>query len=703
MSRNILTSVVIAGCLMVLCVVGCKEESMKRVSDMAVEKRVDSIVSQMTLDEKVRYLGGTGFVGGEKIGETVGMQDLGVPVFKMTDATLGSKLTKGATLFPAYVCQAAAFDPELAYEYGKAVAEQCKADGFRIVLGPGVNIYRIPNCGRNFEYCGEDPYLASRTTVEYIRGVQDNGVIATVKHFAANNTDFHRKFSNSIVDERTLREIYFPAFKAAVQEADARALMTSYNLVNGHWAAENMWLVTDVLREEWGFDGMVMTDWWSVYDTELLLSSGLDIEMPEPEVLKAERVMPLIESGKVSESYIDERVKNILRPCVEFGLLNIDQKDVSMRDNWPKHAEVAKRIAGEGLVLLKNDNILPLDRGSVKRIALVGENATKTVSTGGGAAGFDPGEDFITYADAIRQAAGGDVDVYVAKPEEAQGADVALVFATLSEHENVDHPFAFEPEMAKMINDTAAVNSNTVVVVSVGTGVEMQSWIGGVKGVVYAWYPGTYGAVALGDMLFGELNPSGKLPFTIEKRPEDSHYFGNSFPDDAELYYEFPGWDKGDKGPIYDVNYREGVLVGYRWYDTKNIEPMFEFGFGLSYTAFDFDGLKLSAKTLKGDDKLVVSFEIENEGDVDGAEVAQMYIRDVQSSVVRPFKELKGFKKVYLKAGQEKTVKLTVDKSALSFWCEKTKQWTVEPGEFEVLVGSSSRDIKLRGSFVYEN
>lgn len=697
MIRNGIAAAVVC-CLIVT---GCQENTMKQKRDTKVEQRIEKIVSQMTADEKIRYLGGTGFEDKVKIGETVGIERIGLPVFKMTDATLGSKLTKNATLFPSYVCQAAAFDPELAYEYGKAVAEQCKADGFRILLGPGVNIYRVPNCGRNFEYCGEDPYLAGTTTVEYIKGVQDNGVIATAKHFVANNTDYNRTNSNSVVDERTLREIYFPAFKAAVQQAGVRAVMTSYNLVNGTWAAENKWLVTDVLRDQWGFDGTVMTDWWAVNNTELLIASGLDIEMPEPDILKSENVKPLLESGEVTQSYIDERVKNILRPCVEFGLLDIKHKDESMRSKWPEHAEVAKRIAREGLVLLKNEGVLPLDKTVVKRIALIGENTEKTVATGGGAAGFDPGEDFITYADAIRRSAGENIEVYIATPEQAKNADAAIVFATLPEHEDVDHPFAFEQKVIDMINDTAMINSNTIVVVSTGTGVEMQSWIDTVKGAVYAWYPGTYGAVALSEMLFGDVNPSGKLPFTIEKRPEDSHYFGNFLPDDAKLYYEFPGWGKS-KGPLYDVNYREGVLVGYRWYDTKNIAPMFEFGFGLSYTTFEFDDLKLSCNTLKGDDELKISFEVENTGDADGAEVAQLYISDVQASAVRPLKELKGFKKVFLKAGQKKTVKLIIDKSALSFWDETGEQWTVEPGRFEVLIGSSSRDIKLRGSFEYE-
>ena len=674
--------------------------SSTRKTDPAIEKRIDAIISQMTLDEKIAYLGGTGFVNGEKIGETRGIERISLPVFKMTDATMGSKMTKGATLFPAYMCQAAAFNPDLAYDYGKAVAEECIADGYRILLGPGVNIYRVPNCGRNFEYSGEDPYLAARTVVEYIKGVQDNGVIATVKHFAANNTDYYRRNSNSVVDERTLREIYFPAFKAAVQEADSKAVMASYNQINGTWAAENKWLITDILRNEWGFNRLVMTDWWGVVNTDLLMVSGTDIEMPEPDILKAEKVRPLLDSGQVTEAYIEQRIANVLRPCFEMGLFDTPQQDSKMRDKWPAHAKVARQVAREGLVLLKNENVLPLDRKTVKRIALVGSNAEKTAATGQGAAGFDPGENFITYAQAIRQSAGDSVNIYTATPQEAKDADVALVFATMLEKENMDHPFAFPEDVVKMINDTASANPNTVVIVSLGTGVDMTSWIDNVKALVYPWYPGTHGSVALGEMLFGDLNPSGKLPITIEKRPEDTHYFGNYLPEDAVLGYEFPGWEI--ERPQYDIHYREGVLVGYRWFDTKKIEPMFPFGFGLSYTTFKFDDIKLSSKTLTGDKELTVTFKLTNTGSVDGSQVAQLYIQDVESSVLRPAKELKGFKKVFLKAGQTKTVKLTIDKAALSFWNETSKKWHAEPGTFKALVGSSSRDIELQAEFAYQ-
>lgn len=668
--------------------------------DLHPEKQINDIISKMTLDEKIRYLGGTGFISGKKIGETYPIERLGLPVFKMTDATLGSKMTKGATLFPAYICQAAAFNEELAYQYGKAVAQQCVADGYRILLGPGVNIYRVPNCGRNFEYSGEDPYLAARTVVEYIKGVQDNGVIATVKHFVANNTDHYRRNSNSVVSERALREIYFPAFKAAVKEAKVKAVMTSYNQINGSWAAQNKWLITDVLRNEWGFNHLVMSDWWGVNNTELLISSGTDIEMPDPNYLAAPRILPLLKSGKVTEDYIDTRVSNILRPCMEMGLLDNPHQDTTMRSNWPQHAEVAKKIARQGLVLLKNENVLPLDRAKTKSIALVGTNAEKTKATGGGAAGFNPGADFITYAQAIKNSAGENINVYTATPNQTKDADIALVFAVMLETENMDRPFDFDADTIDMINNTAAENPNTIVVVSLGGAVDMMTWLDNVKGLIYAWYPGTYGAVALGEMLFGDLNPSGKLPITLEKRPEDTHYYGNFLPKGTKLSRKFLGWDISM--PQYDVNYREGVLVGYRWFDTKKIEPLFPFGFGLSYTTFKFDDIKLSSETLSGDDKLTVTFKLTNTGKLAGAQVAQLYVNDVKSSVIRPAKELKGFKKVFLEPGQTETVSMTLDKKALSFWDSDSGNWKVEPGKFKILLGSSSRDIEQIAEFIYK-
>lgn len=659
---------------------------------LSADDRVNDLVARMTLDEKIDFLGGTGFVPNKKIGETQPLTRFGLPAFKMTDATLGSKLTKGATLFPAYIGLAASFDSELAADYGRAVAEQCKADGFRILLGPGVNLYRVPNCGRNFEYLGEDPYLTSELAVSYIKAVQEAGVLATVKHFIANNTEYFRTKSNSIIDERALQEIYYPPYKAAVQEAGVKAVMTGYNLFNGEWTGQNKYLITDVLRGDWGFNGMVMTDWWAVNDGKKTILSGNDIEMPNANNVSYDRIKKFLDEGVISESYLDERVANVLRPICEMGLFDLEQKDTQMRAKWDEHKATARTVARDSLVLLKNsDSILPFSK-SVRKVALVGRNAAETRASGGGAAGFNPGPDFRSYKQAVEKVAeryGTKVSYYSMPDVTVKDADVAVVFVSLVEHESGDRPFALDPEQRKMIEQTANLNSNTIVVVSVGGGIEMKSWIGKVKGLIYAWHPGTYGSTAVAEVLFGEVNPAGKLPISIEKKVADTHYADNYLPEGGTLSYEWPGW--GQDHPVYDVNYKEGVFTGYRWYDQKNIEPLFPFGYGMSYTTFKYSDLKIS----KSGSKQQITFTVKNTGDRDGAEAAQLYVKDVVCSVPRPPKELKGFKKVFLKKGESKTVTMELDRSAFSFWHPETKQWTMEPGEFELLIGASSRDIRL--------
>jgi beta-glucosidase len=667
----------------------------------SADERARDLVERMTLDEKLAYLGGTGFVTDKVIGETQPLARLGVPKFKMTDATLGSKLTKDAILFPSFIGLAASFNPELSYAYGKAVAEQCKADGYRILLGPGVNLYRVPNCGRNFEYLGEDPFLTSELTVPYIKGCQEAGVLATVKHLSANNSDYLRKSSNSVIDERTLHEIYFPPFVASIEEADVKAVMTSYNLLNGEWAAESRWLVSDMLRNSWGFDGMVMTDWWSVYNTEKLITSGVDIEMPAAKVLAADKVRELLKGGVITEAYLDERIQCSLRPCIEMGLLDVEHRQPEMRQKWPEHQQVAETIGRESLVLLKNENnLLPLDRTKVKNIVLYGVNAIETVATGGGAAGFDPGKHFVTYEQAIKKAAGENVTVsYLPKlnRKKLQEADAVVVFLTMVEHEAMDRNFVLDEDSRYALARITEANRNVIAVVSLGGGVEMASWESGVKGLIYAWYPGTYGATALGEMLFGDVNPSGKLPITIEKRVEDTHYHGNYLAEGTVLPRTFPGFDW--KAPIHDVNYAEGIFTGYRWYDSKSIEPLFPFGFGLSFTRFEIAEPKLSSSTLKSGETLMVQVEVSNCGDHEGAEVVQLYVSDLEAGVPRPEKELKGFRKVSLKPGESRSVTLKVTERDLAFWDPKTKIWTTEPGRFEVRVGNSSRHISGTAAF----
>ena len=668
-----------------------------------VLERVKNLINQMTLEEKIKYLGGTGFVEGQKIGETQPLHHLGIPSVKMTDATSGSKLTKDHILFPAFICLASTFNPELSALYGQAVAEQAKADGYRILLGPGVNMYRVPHCGRNFEYLGEDPYLACKMLIPYIKSVQNAGVIATVKHFVANNSEHYRKNSNSVVRERTLHEIYFPAFKAAIQDAGVKAVMTSYNMLNGEWAGQNKHLITNILRNEWGFDGMVMTDWWAIYDTEKAIQSGLDLEMPEACILNYKRIKALLDKDIISEDLIDQRIIHILKTICEMGLLDEKHSDPSFHNNWPEHERIAIETARQGIVLLKNqDNILPIQVETTKKIAIIGENAVITTASGGGAGGFDPGERLVTYLDAVNKIASTyeiEVTFYEILDNNVANSDVAVIFLTMVEHEFMDRPFTLSESQYDLIKQTSSINQNTIVVMSVGSGVEMASWINNIKGLIYAWFPGTYGAQALAEILFGEINPSGKLPFSIAHNENETHYYGNYLPENTELPREFQGWNRG--APNFDINYQEGIFTGYRWYDKKNIQPLFPFGFGLSYSTFKLDNLSLSSETIIGDEKLIISCDITNTSDIYGTEIVQLYIRDIVFSEIRPEKELKGFKRISLKSHESKQIEMTIDKTDLSFWSEIKKDWQVETGSFDVLIGTSSNNICLKASFMY--
>ena len=673
---------------------------------LSVKERISDLLSKMTLDEKINYLGGTGFIDQKKIGETQPLYRLGLPAFKMTDATLGSKLTEDHILFPTFVGLAATFNTELSAEFGRAVAEQSKADGYRILLGPGVNLYRVPNSGRNFEYLGEDPHLTSEMVVPYIKAVQDAGVMATVKHFVANNSEHFRKQSNTVVSERALREIYYPPFKAAIQKAGVKAVMTGYNLVNGEWAGQHKHQINHILRDEWGFKDLVMTDWWAIYDAEKAILSGLDLEMPAADIMNYKAIKALLDKGVITETFLEEKVANILRPLCELGLFDEEQDDPALRDNWDKHIEVAKESARQAIVLLKNDDsILPLRADKVKTVALVGKNAHITSPCGGGAGGFDPGEKLVRYDAAIKALGsekGVDVEYYEKPTDAVKDADVALVFLTMLEHEFMDRPFGFAQEQLEMIQKTKELNANTVVIISLGSGTEMAPWIDDVKGIVYSWFPGTYGAESLAEMLFGDVNPSGKLPFTIERAAKDAHYSGNFIKEDTEkLPRTFQGWER--EVPVFDMKYDEGIFTGYRWYDTKNIKPLFPFGFGLSYTSFKLGNISLSSDKMSADNTLTVKCSVTNTGDVDGAEVVQLYVQDVQASVSRPTKELKGFARVELKAGETKTVELTISKEDLAFWSEKESAWTVENGIFNILIGNSSAAIQLSESFMYTN
>ncbi len=699
---------------------------------LPVEQRIDDLLPRLTLEEKIGMVSGSTWMDGR------GVPRLGVPALLTNDGpmgvrywaidTSGKRGAFGTTAFPAGIAMAATWDAGLLEREGKVIAQQVRAFGRHMLLGPTVNIARLPQWGRNFESYGEDPYLASRLAVAYIKGVQSEGVIATVKHFAANNQEFERNRVDVKVSERALQEIYFPAFKAAVQEANAGSVMSSYNKVNGLWAAENPYLLTDVLRKQWGFQGFVVSDWASTHSTVETANAGLDLEMPgadslrellsDPLFVKAGftggflapgRLRPVVESGQVKESVIDEKVRRILRVMMTLGIFDRKDAGVTTAVDTPDQQAVARDAAIQSMVLLKNEGkLLPLAAGALRSIAVIGPNAAAARTGGGGSSRVTPKIDPVPPLQAVRERAGMRVEVGYAIGVAMEGenpskdtaearaesireavalaakSDVAIVFAGFSpetEQEMYDRSLSLPGGQDDLILAVAKANRRTVVVLNSGGPVLMSRWLDQVPAVLEAWYPGQEAGRAPVAVLFGENNPSGRLPVTFIRRWEDSAAFAN-----------YPGRN-------LVVNYAEGIYVGYRHADAKNIEPLFPFGHGLSYTTFSYGDFAIRPAKAAAGQPVEVSFTVRNTGSRAGAEVAQVYVRDVQSSVDRPVKELKAFKRVVLSPGEAQTVTVRLDQSAMSFFDEAKKEWVAEPGVFEVQAGASSRDIRLKGVF----
>ena len=697
-------------------------------TSLSADKRAEDLLGRMTLQEKVAMLAGATWM------ESAANERLGIPSLKMADGPVGvrswsgpSALTNAAgsklpqvlsTAFPAGVALGATWDPEMAGRVGQALGAEVRALGRNMLLGPSVNIHRTPWAGRNFETYGEDPYLSSRLVVAYIKGMQGEGVIATVKHFAANSQEFERRTIDEKIGERALHEIYFPAFKAAVQEAGVWSVMSAYNKVNGLWCAENPYLLTDTLKKRWGFQGFVVSDWGGTHSTIDGAVAGLDIEMPGPGSVRAllnhdettrqnftggfqapEKVLPEIESGKIPQAVVDDRVRRMLRAMFAVGIF--DRTDSEKGDvDTPDEIAVARKAATEGIVLLKNERgLLPIQPGKVRSIAVIGPSAA-VARTGGGGSSNVKSKYAVTPMQAISQR-GGKKQFLITyaqgavmegeDPDKAKdsaalikdaavlaaNSDLAVVFVGNSsklESEGHDRATLGLPAgQEELIKAVTAVNPRTVVVLIAGSPVLMDNWVGKVPALVAAWYPGQEGGHAIADILFGDANPSGKLPMTFPKEWKDSPAYGH-----------YPG----ENGT---VDYAEGIYVGYRHFDKHNIEPLFPFGHGLSYTTFAYSDLKVSPHE--------VSLALRNTGSREGAEVVQLYLGDSHSSVDRPVKELKGFRRVVLKPGETKTVTFGLDKSALSYYSTAKKDWVAEPGTFEVLVGASSRDIRLKGKF----
>ncbi len=802
----------------------------------AGDERVEKILAQMTLDEKLELLGGVdGFF-------VRGVPRLGVPRLKMADGPLGVRNFGPATAMAGGIALAATWDPALAERVGREIGRDARAKGVHFLLGPGVNIYRAPMNGRNFEYMGEDPFLAARTAAAYIKGVQSQGVSATVKHFMGNNSEFDRHQTDSIIDERTMREIYLPVFEAAVKDAHVGAIMDSYNLTNGQHLTESVHLNQEIAKKEWGFDGVMMSDWDATYDTVAAANAGLDLEMPSGKFLNPTKLKPALEQKQVALATIDDKVRRILGLAARFGWLDRDQTDLTIPRLNPDGRQAALQGAREAMVLLKNEGgVLPFD-ANVKTIAVIGPDAYPAVPIGGGSAGVAPwsatsilesvsrrfanakvfyargvpslremadATEFTTEAangkrglvaeyfandtldgaatvtrpewhvslgrDSFLQfpagtsssrwtgyyvpGAAGEHDIFVAGTGEdggayrlsidgkvildswkenramageatltldatphkivleqhgrsfwlggafhfgivrrgtavsaeakalAQKADavvLAVGFAPDTESEGSDRTFRLPPGQDELVREIAAANKKTVVVVTSGGAVDMSAWVDQVPGLIEAWYPGQEGGPALAEIVSGDVNPSGHLPASFERRWEDNPAH--------DSYYPQPGTKR--------VEYKEGVFVGYRGYEHNGTKPLFPFGYGLSYTTFGY--ANASVAPAAGGTGYDVSFDVTNTGTCAGADVAQIYVADTHAKVPRPGKELKGFARVELAPGEKKRVVVTLDDRAFAYYDATGKKWQATAGAYDVLIGRSSAEATLKTTVTYK-
>jgi len=799
-----------------------------------VEARVDSILSRMTLEEKIEIIGGINDF------YTRPIPRLGIPALKMSDGPMGVHDFGLTTAYPGGIALAACWDADLAHRFGVAMGNDARARGVYLILAPGLNIYRAPMNGRNFEYFGEDPFLASRIAVSIIQGIQEQRVIATAKHFAGNNSEFARTILSSDIDERTLREIYLPAFEASVKEGKVAAVMDAYNLVNGVYMTANNHLNNEILKNEWGFDGILMSDWGATHDGVAAANGGLDLEMPSPTFMNKDTLLPALKKGSISVATLDDKVRRILRKAVEFGFFDQPQSDPNIPTYSQEGRQVALEMARGSMVLLKNSgDLLPLDETKVKSVAVIGPDAYPAVIGGGGSAETKP-FNAISYLEGISNRLGSKAKVlytvdtppldqvfesseFVTAPgaepglkgeyfsnEELRGTPVLVrtdknvhfdwgegsfapnqpvdhfsirwsgyfvptksrdykfftsaddgvrlyigdeavindwqrhsqTLDTYTRHLEAGHPYqlrleyfeavgsaivgfgvspveafigretkalaskvdavvlcvGFDPQTEsegsdrtfqlpggqnELIRQISSVNPNTVVVLTAGGNVDMTQWMDDVPAVLHAWYPGQEGGTALAQILFGDYSPSGKLPASFERRWEDNPTFHSYYP------------PKGENR----VAYAEGVFVGYRHYDRSPTKPVFAFGYGLSYARFEYGNLSVTPQTGNLNEPVQVSFDVRNTGRREAAEVAELYVGDTHASVPRPLKELKGFAKVNLRPGETKHVTLQLDRRAFAFYDVTKKDWSIEPGDFRILVGGSSDRIQLEGKF----
>ena len=696
-----------------------------------MEKRIEKLIKKMTLEEKV------GLLHGNSKFYVAGVERLGIPEWSLSDGPHGVRAeinrhdwayagwtNDSASYFPTGTAFAAAWNPELAYRRGEVLGEEARWRKKDVLLGPGVNIIRSPLCGRNFEYMSEDPYMNSVLAVAYIKGLQSRDVACSVKHFAVNNQETNRTTVDVECSERALREIYLPAFKAAVQEGGALTVMAAYNKFRGEFCAENNYLVRKILRNEWGFDGVYVTDWGAAHSTVPSMEAGLDLEMGTlidkyEDWYYANPLIEAVKSGKVPMSLVDEKVGDVLRVMIKTNVLDPKKRFGPGSMNTKEHQQATYDAAAEAIVLLKNqNNLLPLDFSSIKSLAVIGDNATRKHSNGGLSSEIKAVYE-VTPLEALRAKWGDKVDIRFAQGYEklstfvegsnngqssgtfssktqesdallkeavevARTSDVALLVCGLNhdydtesfDRLNMDIPYG----QVELIQEVVKANPRTIVGMIAGSPLNMAAVDICSPAIVWAWFNGMEGGNALVDVLSGKVNPSGKMPFTTPVSLDQSpaHALGN-----------FPGRD-------LKVNYEEDILVGYRWFDTKGLPVVYPFGYGLSYTTFDYSNLNTDKETYDQADTIQATFTLTNTGDREGAEVAQLYVSDPVCSVMRPVKELKGFKKVFLKPGESRRITLDIPVSSLAFYSEAQSQFVVEPGEFILQLGASASDIKQR-------
>ena len=708
-----------------------------------VEERVEDALARMTLEEKV------GMTTAQSKFSSRGVPRLGIPEVWHTDGPHGIRpevlwdewdqagwTNDSCTAFPALINLAATWDKEMSMLYGTSIGEEARYRKKDILLGPGVNICRTPYNGRNFEYMGEDPFLSGKMVVPYVQGVQKNGVAACVKHYAVNNQEFQRTQSNSVVDDRTLHEIYLPAFKAAVQEGNAWAIMGSYNLYNGQYNCHNKKLLVDILKGDWGFDGVVVSDWGGCRDSEEAVLNGLDIEMGTwtnglsgaasdsyRNYHMADPYLKGLREGKYTTKELDDKARRILRTII---LSSMRPEPNYGRFVCPEHYQAAREISAAGVVLLKNENnTLPLNVPEGGKILLVGENAVKKMVVGGGSSNLKTAYE-VNPLEGIQNAFAGKADVqwvrgYVGDTstsynavdkgqdltdnrtpevliaeavEAAKDADYVIFDGGLNKRDHQDSEGADRLQLdlpyhqEDVIRAIAPVAKNLVVVNISGSPVSMP-WADVAGAIVQGWYGGTESGNALADVLTGKVNPSGKMPFTVPFKYDDGP---------IKTVRQYPGI-KEENDEYWQTHYDEGIYVGYRWYEAKGIPVQWAFGHGLSYTTFEFGQAKAGKASMTADGKMTVTVDVKNTGDREGAEVVQLYVADPVASIDRPVKELKGFEKVTLKPGETKTVTFTLDADDLSFYSIEKNGWVAEAGEFQALIGPSSDDIRTTATF----